>query len=191
MPLHFEHRWLRTFLVFVLLAIFGLQIWYLFVDQPSRFSALAAANVFTIQKIIEFEKEVQKFKEDNDHRFDEDERKRRANMNNWVSQSTQTLNAVRELMEESKETRSESRANIAIIQDYVTNILNEAQATRAASQIAVQQTTATHAKLNQTIVTKPEADELRKQSASLQKQNRELRRKKAKPIFKLFLNHQQ
>jgi hypothetical protein len=191
MPLYFENRWLRTSLVFLLLSIFGLQIWYLFVDQPARFAALASANVFTVQKVVEFEQEVKKFKEDNDQRFDDDELKRRANMNSWVSQSTETLNAVRELMEESRETRAETRANTAIIQDYVTNILNQVQATHAASRIAREQAAATHEKLNQKIVTEPEADQLKKQAAALKKQNKELKKKKAVPVFKLFLKEPQ
>jgi hypothetical protein len=204
MPLHFEHRWLRTFLVFLLLSIFGLQIWYLFVDQPARFSALSAANVFTIQKIDQFEQEVQKFKQDNDNRFDEDEKKRRANMNSWVAQATKSRDIVEQIQKDLEQFRSELRFNVATTEDYgwltkltvdkiesqVSDILHEVQATRAASQIAVEQTAATHQKLNQKIVSQPEAEQLRKQAAALQRQNKELRQKKAKPIFKLFLNQQ-
>jgi hypothetical protein len=202
MPLHFENRWLRSFLVFLLLAIFGLQIWYLFVDQPARFSALSAANVFTIQKIVEFDKEVQKFKEDNDNRFNEDEIKRRANMHSWVEQATRSTQIVQQMQKDLEQFRSELRFDVATTEDYgwltkltvysieaqVNEILRQVQATRTASQIAVEQTAATHEKLNQKIVTQPEADQLRKQAAALQKQNKELRKKKAKPIFKLFLN---
>jgi hypothetical protein len=202
MPLHFEHRWLRTFLVFLLLSIFGLQIWYLFVDQPARFSVLSAANVFTIQKIVEFEKEVQRFKEDNDARFNEDEIKRRANMQSWVAQATRATETVQQIQKDLEQFRSELRFNIATSEDYgwltkltadniekqVNDILHEVQATRTASQIAVEQTKSTHATLNQKIVTQPEAEQLRKQAAALQKQNKELRKKKAKPIFKLFLS---
>jgi hypothetical protein len=202
MPLHFENRWLRTFLVFLLLSIFGLQIWYLFIDQPSRFSALSAANVFTIQEIDRFGKEVQKFKEDNDLRFNEDEIKRRANMQSWVAQATKTTAIVQQLQKDLEQFKGELRFTVATTEDYgwltkltvyniesqVNEILRQLQATRNASQIAVQQTAATHATLNQKIVTQPEADQLRKEAASLQKQNKELRKKKAKPIFKLFLS---
>jgi len=201
MPLHFQHPWLRTFLVFLLLSIFGLQIWYLFVDQPGRFSALSAANVFTIQKIVEFEKEVQKFKEDNDNRFNEDEAKRRANMHSWVEQATKSTQIVEQIQKDLEQFRTELRFNVATTEDYgwltkatvyniesqVNEILRQIQSARTSIKIAGEQAAATHQKLNQKIVTQPEADQLKKQAATLQRQNKELRRKKAKPIFKLFL----
>jgi hypothetical protein len=185
MPLQFEHRWLRTFFVFLMLAVFGLQIWYLFIDQPARFSALSAANVFTIKEIVQFEREVQKFKADNDYRFDEDEIKRRANMGSWVAQATKTTQIVQQLQKDLEQFKGELRFTVSTTEDYgwltkltvynierqVNEILRQVQANRTSIQIAGEH-----------------ADQLRKQAAVLQKQNKELRRKKAKPIFKLFLH---
>ena len=200
MPLRFESLSARVVVVIVICASPALVLWN-YVANRDAFSALSAANILLVQKVEKFDAEVERFKADNDTRFDEDEKKRRANMGNWVAQAIKSREVVEQIQRDLEQFKAELRFTVSTSEDYgwltkltvysierqVYEILHQVEATRAASQAAVQQTTATHAQLNQKLVTQPEADRLKKQAETLRQQNKELRRKK-KPIFKLFLN---
>ena len=200
MPLRFESLSARAAIVIIICATPALVVWD-YISDRSAFSALSSANILLVEKVEKFDSEVQRFKEDNDRRFDEDEKKRRANMSGWVAQATKSTQIVEQIQKDLEQFKAELRFNVATTEDYgwltkltvyniesrVNEILHEVEVTRTASQIAVQQTTATHAKLNQKILTQPEADQIKKETESLKKQNRDLRKKHAKPIFKLFI----
>jgi hypothetical protein len=161
------------------MTIFSLQIFFQFLNRES-FAALAGANLLLVQKVEKFDKDVEKFREDNDKRFDLDTENRKANMNGW-------LNYARLTKEEVGKIHSELDALSARLEVLAQQILDSVES-------AKRNTAATHAeaievqhKLSKKILTGPEADQLRERAATLQQQNKELRKKKAKPIFKLFL----
>src|SRR6266446_1198139 len=57
MPLHFEQRSLRLAIVLVIFLIFGLQIWFQFLNRES-FAALSAANLLLVEKVEKFDSDV-------------------------------------------------------------------------------------------------------------------------------------
>ncbi len=200
MPLRFESLSARVAVVIIICSTPALVVWD-YISDRSAFSALSAANILLVERVEKFDSEVQKFKLDNDERFNEDEIKRRANMKSWVAQATRSTEIVQQIQKDLEQFKSELRFTIATTEDYgwltkltvfniesqVNEILRQIQSARSSIQTVGQQAAATHEKLNQTIVTQPEADQLKKQAATLKKQNKELRKKKAKPIFRLFL----
>ncbi len=123
-------------------------------------------------------------------------------MQSWVAQATKSTAIVQQIKQDLDQFRGELRFNVATTEDYgwltkltVYSIENKVREILDSVESAKRNTAATHAaanevqeKLSKKLLTDQEADQLRAKAANLQKQNKELRRKKAKPICKLFLN---
>ena len=191
MPLRIENLSARVVVVIVICSTPALVVWN-YITTRDAFSALSAANILLVEKVEKFDEDVAWSTIDQTlnnaiviseqtAQFETDTRNRKANMDNWAASAAQTRDEVSKIHAE-LDALSERLEVLA--QTILADVDSAKRNTAATREQAVHATQ----KLNQKVLTGTDAEELRKQAETLKQQNRDLRKKKAKPIFKLFLN---
>ncbi len=192
MPLHFEQRSLRLAIVLVIFLIFGLQIWFQFLNRES-FAALSAANLLLVEKVEKFDSDVAWASIDQTlqnaivisqqaKQFDQDTRNRVANMNNWAASAARTADEVSKI-------DGKLDALTGRLELLAQSILADVDSAKKNTLVTREHADEAAHKLSQKVITASDVEALKKRADQLQQQNKLLRKGKAKPIFKLFLDH--
>jgi hypothetical protein len=198
MPLHFEQRSLRLALVLVIFTIFGLQIWFQFLNRES-FSALSQASLLLVQKVERYDQDVSWGALQNDlsnavvlslqaRQFEIDTKNRVANMNNWAASSAKTRDEVSQIHAALENFAAESREQRALqaqrLEELSQQILDAVASTNRNTAVTRAHADAAAHKLSQKLVTVPDVEALKQRADQLQQQNKELKKQKA--VFKLL-----
>jgi hypothetical protein len=180
----------------------ALVVWN-YISERSAFSALSAANILLVEKVETYEAVVAWATIDNTlqnaivlseqaRQFDIDTRNRKANMANWQANSAETRDESIKIHAALDSFRTESREQRVIqaarLEELSQQILSAVASTNHNTAITRAYANDAAHKLSQKVITAPDVEALKKRADQLQKQNKELRKKKAKPIFKLFLD---
>jgi DNA repair exonuclease SbcCD ATPase subunit len=198
MPLHFENRNLRMAVLLIILLIFGLQIWFQFLNREA-FSALAAANLLLVQKVEKFDADVAWADVDQTlnnaivissqaRQFDIDTKNRKANMDSWAASSAKTRDEVIQIHAALENFAAETREQRALqaqrLEELSQQILQAVATTNRNTAVTRRHADAAAHKLSQKIVTAPDVEALKQRADQLQQQNKELKKQKA--VFKLL-----